>query len=168
MPNSKEYSVIITPWFWVSKFILLLCFIPLFAIGIVLFFGFDIEAGLIPLMQGIMWLIIALIPALKGLHRQRAFNILKDSGVCYKATVESITPSKGVHIGSYVTAKVHCIYQNNVGNRCLVKSGYHLLNPSDRNEDLLAKVYVNPQSPNIYIIELFRKSKKIQVDIDYT
>ena len=76
-----------------------------------------------------------------------------------------------MQIGSYMTADVNCVYQDNMGNNCIVKSGYHLLNPSDRKNDLFAKVYVKSENPKVYAVELYRKTNEnegLKIDIDYT
>ncbi len=63
----------------------------------------------------------------------------------------------GTRIGSYLTAQVECLYESEKGDKSVI-SGYHLLLPFDRREDLYAKIYLDRNNPEKYAIELFRKN----------
>ncbi len=82
---------------------------------------------------------------------------MKRDGVSYKASVVKIFPAQMVKIGSYVTARVECLYKTEKGDN-LVESGYHLLLYNDRGEALQAKIYIDRNDSNKYAIELFRKA----------
>ncbi len=92
---------------------------------------------------------------IKGASNQRNLEILKREGLCYNGSVVSIIPAHWVRIGSYVTARVECVYKTQKGE-CLIKSGYHLLSPLDRIENLYAKIYFDNNNSEKYVVELFR------------
>ncbi|EGY80018.1 flagellar basal-body rod protein FlgF [Peptoniphilus indolicus ATCC 29427] len=58
-----------------------------------------------------------------------------------------------VRIGSYMTARIKCKYKDEKSEKSVV-SGYYLLSPWDRIENLNAKIYVekNNDIKNIVVI----------------
>ncbi len=146
-----------TPWYGLSKFFLLGFGIPFSLVG-VLFFVLD--GNLTFLINGILWLIMGAGLKIKGASNQRNLEILKREGLCYDGSVLSIIPAHWVRIGSYVTARVECVYKTEKGD-CLIKSGYHLLSPLDRTENLYAKIYFDYNNSEKYVVELFRGDNRI-------
>lgn len=142
-----------TPWYGLSKFMLLGFGIPFSLVGVVLFFILD--GNLAFLLNGVFWMIIGGGFKIKGASNQRKLEILKREGLCYDGSVVNIIPAHWVRIGNYVTARVECVYKTEKGE-CLVKSGYHLLSPLDRIENLYAKIYFDYNNPEKYVVELFR------------
>ena len=92
---------------------------------------------------------------IKGDYNQRKLQTLKREGLCYDCSVAHIVPAHWVRIGSYVTASVKCVYKDEKKDS-LIKSGYYLLSPLDRIENLHAKVYFDPNNSDKYVVELFR------------
>lgn len=146
-----------TPWYRVSKWLLLVFGIPLTLIGVVLFFILD--GNLAVLLNGIIWIIIGGSLKIKGGFDRRNLEILKKEGHYYEGSVVNIIPAQGVRIGSYITARVECVYKTEKGNG-LIKSGYHLLSPFDRRENLYAKIYFDSNNSTKYAVELFRRENE--------
>jgi hypothetical protein len=144
---------VVTPWYGLSKFMLLGFGIPFFLVGVVIFFVQDGNGAF--LLNGIFWMILGSGLRIKGSSNKRNLEILKREGLCYDGSVVSIIPAHWVRIGSYVTARVECIYKTEKGE-CLIMSGYHLLSPLDRIDDLSAKIYFDNNNSDKYVIELFR------------
>lgn len=92
---------------------------------------------------------------IKSNYNQRNLENLKSEGLCYDDSVVSIIPTHWVRIGSYVTARVECVCKTEKGDS-LIKSGYHLLSPLDRIENLYAKIYFDYNNSEKYVVELFR------------
>ena len=92
---------------------------------------------------------------IKGDNNQRKLQTLKTEGQSYDCSVKRIFPAHWVRIGSYVTARVECVYKAEKGD-CLIKSGYYLISPLDRIENLYAKVYFDYNNSDSYVVELFR------------
>ena len=158
------------PWFWIGKFAFYFPTIPLVVITLILllFIRWS-DVYLVTLYQSFVFGILSLIFTLIDFFGNKKLDNFKKIGVCYDAAIVNIFPANWAHIGSYATANVHCVYKDGAGNNCLVKSGYHLLNPSDRNGDLIAKVYVETENPKNYMVELYRKTdENLKIDIDYT
>ncbi len=97
---------------------------------------------------------------IKGDSDQRNLERLKREGICYDGSVISIIPTHWVRIGSYITAQVECSFKTEKGD-CLVKSGYHLLSPLDRIDDLYAKIYFNHNNSNNYVVELLKGHNRV-------
>jgi len=150
-------KTVATPWYGLSKFILLGFGIPFTLIGTVLFFVLD--GNLAFLLNGILWLVIGGLLKIKGASNQRKLEILMREGHCYNGSVVNIIPVHWVRIGSYVTARVKCVYKTEKGNR-FIKSGYHILSPFDRIEDLYAKIYFDYNNSAKYAVEIFRRDNK--------
>ena len=123
-------------------------------------------------------------------RNEKKLERLKDGGLCYNAEIVRIIPNYLIRIRFYLTACVECSYRNHEGKTCLVKSGYYLLDPTGKsssvkflprmyaaiyfddfiNNDgknrLNATVYVNPDDPADYFVEVSEKTD-IQYDHDY-
>lgn len=142
-----------TPWYGLSKFMLLGFVIPFSLVGVVIFFVQDGNWAF--LINGIFWMIMGIGLKIKGASNQRKLEILKREGLCYNGSVVSIIPAHWVRIGSYVTARVECVYKTEKGES-IIMSGYHLLSPLYRIENLYAKIYFDDNNSEKYVVELFR------------
>ncbi|RXV60908.1 hypothetical protein DWB64_09815 [Fusibacter sp. A1] len=89
-----------------------------------------------------------------GLGRQ-SLETLKKEGLCYQAEVVSIIPSLWIRVGSYVTVRLECVAKTETGDMRF-RSGYFLISPFDKKEDLLATIYIDTLNFKRYSIELFR------------
>lgn len=63
---------------------------------------------------------------------------MKRDGFSYEASVVKIFPTHMDKIGSYVTARVECLYKTEKGDSVVI-SGYHLLSPLDRKRGFTGK-----------------------------
>ena len=142
-----------TPWSRLGKFILLGFGVPFSLVGVVLYIVLDGNWAL--LLNGVLWLVIGGGLQAKRASDRRKLEKLKREGLCYDGSVVNIIPALWIRIGSYVTARVECIYKTGKGD-CLVKSGYYLLSPLDRIENLYAKIYFDCNNSDKYAVELFR------------
>ena len=147
-------------------------------LGLVLFIGglimgyYLYEFGLLlnPLTpQGVLWLLIGFVSLLVGTRGRRRLNRLKDDGHRYDADVTDIAGMGAmVRMGGSTSARMECMYQNERGERCLVKSRHHLVRFFDTEATLSAVVYVDKHDPSRYEVELFRKASiKSGYDKDY-
>lgn len=109
-----------------------------------------------------MWIVFGVGLKIKDTYNRRKLETLKREGLSYEGSVVSIIAAPWIRIGSYVTARVECVYKTEKGD-CLVKSGYHLLLPFDRREDLYAKIYFDHKDSKHYIVEIFRKDTGVRV-----
>lgn len=138
-----------TPWKGLYKFVLYIFGLPFLVLGII----FKSWALLI---NGLVWIIIGVGLIIKFFYDRRKLETLKKEGICYNGSVVKIIPKPWIRIGSYVVARVECLYKAEREDR-LVKSGYHLLLPFDRKEDLYAKVYLDKNNSEKYIVKIFRR-----------
>lgn len=146
-----------TPWYKLYKPILFGFGIPFTLIGLIFLY---IDGNLAFLINGILWVIVGCGLKIKGDYNQRKLQILKREGLYYDGSVAHIVPAHWVKIGSYVTARVECVYKAKKGD-CLIKSGYYLLSPLDRIENLYAKIYFDCNNSDKYVVELFREDNGV-------
>lgn len=145
-------KIVEMPWKGLYKFFLFLFGIPFFLIGIIFLI---IDGSWAFILNGAVWIVFGVGLKIKSTFNRRKLETLKREGLCYEGSVVSIIPAHWVRIGSYITARVECVYKTEKGD-CLVKSGYHLLLPFDRREHLHAKIYFDHNNFEKYIVELFR------------
>ena len=152
-------KIIETPWKRLYKLFLFLFGIPLFLIGVIFLV---IGGSWAFILNGALWIIFGVGLKIKSIYNRRKLETLKREGLCYEGSVVRIIPSPWIRIGSYVTVRVECTVKTEKGD-CLVKSGYHLLLPFDRREDLYAKIYVAHNNSEKYIVELFRRDTGVSL-----
>lgn len=141
-----------TPWYKLYKPILFGFGIPFTLIGLIILY---LAGNLAFLINGVLWIVIGLGLKIKGDYNQRKFEILKKEGLYHDGSVVHIFPAHGVRIGSYITARVECTYKAENGDS-FVKSGYYLLSPLDKIENLHAKIYIDFNNLEKYFVELYR------------
>jgi hypothetical protein len=152
-------------WFRMSKFILLPFAIPFTIIGLLTLLFLQNPGWII---NGILWGIVGTVLFVKGKLRDKKLARLKSQGIYYNADIVEIIPNKYVRYGSYLTAKVECVYTDANNCTCLVQSDYFLLTILDSKETLNANLYTSQDNHKDYIIELMKKSaKKPEIDYDY-
>ncbi len=147
-------KTVATPWNRLAKFLLLLFAIPFSLIGVVMYIVLDGNWAL--LINGVLWLLVGLGFLVKGYSEQRKLERLKKEGLHYDGSVVKVIPAHWVRTGSYITARVECAYRTEKIDS-LVKSGYHLLSPFEKIENLHAKIYLDRNDPVNYAVELFRE-----------
>lgn len=142
-------NIVETPWERTYKFILFVFGIPFFLVGIII--------KILPLtINGIIWIVVGLGLLTKNIYNKRRLETLKREGLSCDGSIVRIHPAHMVKIGSYVTAKVECLCKTEKGDKS-VRSGYYLLSPLDRREDLHVKIYFDRNNSENYAVELFRK-----------
>ena len=144
--------------FWFAR--LTFCIsLPFLVIMIMLFIFSSVEIiNLFSGFFGLMWLALSLVSFLSAQYKQNRLNKLKESGICYQGTVDCLFISDLIRVGGYLTAGVECVYTDNKGNHCRVKSKtYYLLSRQNEFDDYIAKVYVDFDYKKKYAIELFIK-----------
>ena len=115
-------------------------------------------SGLVELILGIVFRVVVS----KGKKR---IAYLKQNGLKFQAESVDVKWVAGFRAGFHSSAKVECSYINNEGESCLVKSKMFL---AQKDADFIATVYVNPQDPTDYIVEVFSQSKtQSEYDHDY-
>ncbi|NMB20984.1 MAG: hypothetical protein GX979_08950 [Firmicutes bacterium] len=147
-------KAVATPWSGLAKFLLLGFGIPFSLVGLLLFFAFDGNWAL--LLNGLLWLVIGGAFLIKEVSHRRRLHRLKQEGLFYEGTVVNIIPSHWIRIGSYITARVEFVYKTEKGD-CTKRSGYVLLSPFDRMEDLQVNIYVDRYHSEKYMVELLRR-----------
>ncbi|NLA84483.1 MAG: hypothetical protein GX854_08200 [Clostridiales bacterium] len=142
-------KIVETPWDELGKFVIFIVGIPFFIIGI-------LSRSRPYIINGALWIIFAGGLKIKSIYNRHKLKTLKREGLCFDGSVINIIPAPWLRIGSYVTARVECLYKTERGDSS-VKSGYHLLLPFDRKEDLHTKIYFDHNNLERYFVELFRK-----------
>lgn len=77
---------------------------------------------------------------------------LKATGLKFQATSIEIKRTAAFRTGRHTSARLECSYTNHQGKSCLVKSKSFL---TDKNVTHNAAIYVNPQDPTDYAVEIF-------------
>lgn len=132
--------------------------IPFFTIGV---YFFATDGNWAFLFNGALWIIIGSVMKIKSLYNKYKLDELKNNGISYDGQVVEIVPYPSIKIGSYITARLKCTYES--GNGALtVTSGFCLLLPLDRIENLRAKIYFDADKPKKYIVELFRLESSLR------
>lgn len=144
----------------------------IFIIGIIMGHFNDEGFGLFlnPLTpQGVPWLVIGGVILASLAKSKRRIAHLKEEGFTYDAEVLGFTsPLFGYHGLSRHGVRFDLAYVNQQGEKCLVRSKVYMIGFSENAESMLGKVYVNPDNPAKYEVEVFRKYlDKIQYDKDY-
>jgi len=148
-------KIVGTPWEGLYKFFLFSFGIPFFLIGIVSkTWAFTIN--------GLIWIIFGVGFKIKSIYNKHKLQTLKREGLCYDGSVVKIIPAPWARIGSFIAARVECLYKTEKGDY-LVRSGYHLLLPFDRREDLHAKIYFDGNKREKYAVELFRRDTGVSL-----
>jgi len=94
---------------------------------------------------------------------------LKEYGDKYEAEDVVLVSSNSVMINHNPAVYAECIYINQSGQRCRVKSRLFMWNRWGEEKDALgATVYVDRQDPSYYAVEMYYKqSAKGQIDLDF-
>lgn len=148
-----------TPWERLPKFILFVFGIPIFLIGVILLVVSEIWAII---LIGSIWIIFGIGLKIKSIYNSRKLETLKRKGIYYEGSVVKIIPVPWIRIGSFITARVECLYKTKGGD-FIARSGYYLLLPSDRREDLYARIYIDQNNSGTHMVELFRKNYGVSI-----
>ena len=147
-------------------------------VGVVVFFVLqhfnETHASIVTLAvvsgQGLIWFIIGLVITMRNRRALKLLYELKDTGKQYEAEEITLIPYRNVQINHSPAAYAECIYINDSGQRCRVKSRIFAWNRWGQGEDILrATIYVDRQDPSRYAVEMqFDEKARGQVDVDYT
>jgi|GEM_PF-2004674 len=124
--------------------------------------------------QGIVWIVLGLVALAFGRGGMRRLRRFKDDGLRYDADVTQILTSNNVNIVRVggirhsAMGKVDCVYVNERGEQCLVRSRQYIFNAADNETTLQAVVWVDHDDPAIYEVELFRRNLDFIKDYDKT
>ena len=147
------------------------------AIGLILFIilfpGVSRLAGIIVLSTvggiGVIWLIIGLIVSGVNSRANTKLMHLKDTGESYQAEDIVLIPTNTMVVNNNPSVYAQCIYVNNHGQRCKVRSRLFMWNRWGQEEALRAIIYVDRQDPSNYAVEMFYfEGTNGQVDLDFT
>jgi hypothetical protein len=143
----------------------------LFVLGIVIYLASgdsDRSALWAVSFQGVVWGISGVIFSVIGFRPAAKLKALKHEGKRFDAEISSLNFVSGINMGHHATVYAECIYTNENGQRCKVKTPMFLWK-SIHPEDLRAEVYVDYNDPRRYAVEISRTEETgPQVDIDYT
>jgi hypothetical protein len=107
---------------------------------------------------------------------------LRREGLCFDAEIVRIMPNAAFRVGSSVSARAECRYQNLQGKYCLVRSGLFFINyfgalpllsgGPDDSAAFTAKVYVSRKDPRDYYVDIQNSDNNdnaanMQADYDY-
>jgi len=119
----------------------------------------SLALGISGLVEAILGIVFRSVVVKKRNRTER----LKKEGLKFEA--ERIDVKWIYKAGIYSNARVECSYINNNGELCLVKSKMIL---ARTDTDFGALIYVNPQDPTDYVVEVFNLSKALgDHDHDY-
>lgn len=107
-----------------------------------------------------------------AIAQRRRAEELKRIGICYDARVVRMYENYFVRINRQSPLVAECVYTDKNMKNCLVKSSNLWLSPVFmRPEDLTAKVWVHPDNPKSYYLEIHspldRTAENVQIDHDY-
>lgn len=125
---------------------------PFFLIGLVFYF---VDGSWAFLLNGLLWILAGIGLKIKSVYNTYKLQELKANGIKYEGQITEIMPYPWIKIGSYVTARLKCTYKSGEQD-CMVTSGYCLLLPIDRLEDLKAIIYFDRNCSSKFVVELLR------------
>lgn len=118
--------------------------------------------------QGILWLVIAGITAIIGYTKTRKLGFYKQEGRSFPAEITDLVPISYINMGATPTLYAECVYTNEGGQRCKVKTPMFIWKNFEKSS-LKATVYVDYSDPSKYAVELTpSETNPTEVDIDYT
>lgn len=121
-------------------------------VGIVGYF-FDKEWLEVMMYNALVWLVLFALSFIKVSYDRRKMKSLKNHGVCVEANINEIISALWIRVGNYHTARVKCdVYYE--GKEYSIVSGYFVLKPFVRIENLCAYVYFDKRGK--YIVELYQ------------
>ncbi len=112
---------------------------------------------LIPmLINSIVWFALFGLSLGKLMYDKQKLRNLKLLGVFVNAEIEDMIPVSWIRIGNFVSCRIACnfLYE---GKEYKALSGYYVLTPFTKKEDLYANVYMEKDNPARYSVELLRK-----------
>ena len=159
------------PWRMFSKFMLIpvAVFLVLLIVAALVDMGTDVyvdRGGIYVnfVIQASVWLVMAFVLFMLSVRNARKLRRLKDEGAMYEGEVVRIVPLSGhVRLLNYLTFRAECVYINNEGKSCLVRSvarAFPWLGVFMDCEGIAARVYVSRQDPDDYAIELLTSVDK--------
>ena len=123
---------------------------------IIRFIDTEFNPGNLPDIFGIMgaaWFIFGILFFISAKWESDKLKRLKKDGIRYDAKIERVMRNNyGIRMGSMISGYAECGYQNREEKICLVKSNSFLL--EEQNPDYKASVYVNPNNPKDYAVEI--------------
>ncbi|MCL2362710.1 MAG: hypothetical protein FWC73_12965 [Defluviitaleaceae bacterium] len=119
---------------------------------------------------GVIFFVLGLIFTAICRKAARKLADLKDYGDRYEAEEVVLVSSNSVVINHNPAVYAECVYTNQSGQRCRVKSRLFMWNRwGDKQDALGAMIYVDRQDPSHYAVEMFhREGASGQVDLDFT
>jgi len=119
--------------------------------------------------QGAIWLVVGLIVRSKNIKAERLLEYLRAYGDHFQAEEVVIVPNHAVRVNNSPSVRAECIYTNQSGQRCRVRSRMFMWHLWGQESALGATVFVDRQDPSIYAVEMYyNPMNNSQVDIDYT
>ena len=113
-------------------------------------------AGLSSAIVGIVFIFMGFWNFIVEKKRNEKFERLKSEGVRYEGKVERLVPNPRYNSWGYKIGNAECSYKTTLGKTCLVNSDtiLYLEDVSKDGQIADATVYVNPDNPMDYIIEI--------------
>lgn len=124
------------------------------AVGVVGYFFHPILLKVM-LLNASVWLILCLAFMSAVVYEERKLKSRKQAGISLDAEIEEIIPALWIRIGNYVSCRVICRFLQE-GREYKAVSGYYVLTPFQRKEDLYARVFIDRERPERYSVELFQ------------
>ncbi|MCL1863521.1 MAG: hypothetical protein FWF78_08150 [Defluviitaleaceae bacterium] len=118
--------------------------------------------------QGLIWLICGIVLAIVSHNKTQKLAFYKQEGQHFAAEIVNLVPVPYVNMGTMPVLYAECMYTNEKGQRCKVKTRMFMWKNYDKNS-LKADVYVDYADPAKYAVEITPGGENnIEVDIDYT
>ena len=119
-------------------------------------------------LNGVVVMLLGVIFALVSSTNSRRIRRYKRDGRQFSAEIVELNPVAGIATGTTPAVYAVCIYTNDSGQRCKVKSSMFLWR-NFQPDSLQAEVYVDWNAPHRYAVEITRRALPDGgVDIDYT
>ncbi len=107
------------------------------------------------LINACVWLVLFLASFCKLAYDKDKLKNRKRSGICMDSEIERLLPAGWIRIANYISCRIVCrfVYE---GREYEAVSGYYVLSPFQRKEDLYANVYIEKGDPARCSVELFQ------------
>ncbi len=105
-----------------------------------------------------VWLILFLASMGKLVYDRKKLENLKHAGICMDSEIEDMIPAAWIRVGNYTSCRIACRFTYE-GKEYKAVSGYYVLTPFKRKEDLYVNVYIGKDNPAKYSVELFQTGR---------
>lgn len=124
--------------------------------------------GIVFTLLGVVFCSTGVVSMLIAREQGRRIDRLMNGGICYEAEVVRTYNNQFLQIYTTHPLIVECIYKDVSGKTYLVRSGNVWPDGAVLHErDVMARVWVNPQDPRDYFVEVWFGQMKEKANLKY-